>query len=78
MLIKCFKNLATSYPLQVYVEVSKNHNIPLDEVIRGKFRPTIRLLIMYYHHMFQERQKEYEKMEKEQKKNEDKINEMGG
>jgi ABC-type uncharacterized transport system substrate-binding protein len=54
--------------MQVYVEVSANHNIPIVEVIRGKFTPSIRLLIMYYNNKFRTEQKEIEKMEKELEK----------
>lgn len=54
--------------MQVYIEVSKNHNIPLDEVIRGKFTPSIRLLIMYYNNKFRLEEKEIQKIEKEHEK----------
>lgn len=54
--------------MQVYVEVSKNHGYSIAEVIRGKFTPEINLLIRYYNHKFRVEQKEYEKMEKEMKK----------
>jgi len=59
--------------MRVYVEVSKNHGYTISEVIRGKFTPEIRLLIMYYNHMFHLEQQEYERMEKEMKKQEKKI-----
>lgn len=67
---KCFKNLIKSYPFQVYVEVSKNHGYTITEVIRGKFIPEIRILIMYYNNKFRLEEKEYKKMEKELKQNE--------
>ena len=51
--------------MQVYVEVSKNHNFTIEEVIRGKFTPQIRLLIMYYSNKFRMEQKEYEEMKEE-------------
>lgn len=51
--------------MQVYVEVSKNHGYSIGEVIRGKFDPEIRLLIMYYNHVFRLEQKEYEKMKEQ-------------
>lgn len=38
------------------------------DVIRLKFRPDIKLLLMYYNHQFRLEQHEYEKMEEEQKK----------
>ena len=63
--------------MHVYVTVSKNHNIPLDEVIRGKFTPVIRMLIMYYNHQFQLEKREYEKMEEERKQMERKNNMKG-
>lgn len=48
--------------MRVYVEVSKNHGYTIGEVIRGKFNPEIKLLIMYYNHVFRQEQKEYEEM----------------
>jgi len=54
--------------MRVYVEVSKNHNIPFLEVVKGQFRPEIRILIMYYNYMFRLEQQEYERMEREMKK----------
>ena len=60
--------------MRVYVEVSKNHNYTLDEVIRGKFTPTIRLLLMYYNHQFLLEQQEYERIEKENQKLRDETN----
>ena len=54
--------------MQVYIEVSKNHNIPIDEVIRKKFTPSIRLLIMYYNNKFRLEEKEAKKIEKQMKK----------
>ena len=56
--------------MQVYVEVSKNHNIPLTRVIREKFTPEIRLLIMYYNNKIRTEQKEYQKMENKMKQEE--------
>ncbi len=55
--------------MQVYVEVSSNHGIPIEEVIRGKFTPSIRLLIMYYNNKFRTEQKEYDEMTEELEKN---------
>ena len=52
--------------MRVYVEVAKNHGYSIGEVIRGKFTPEIKLLIMYYNHVFRLEQEEYEKMKKEQ------------
>jgi hypothetical protein len=48
--------------MRVYVEVSKNHGYSIGEVIRGMYTPEIRLLIMYYNHMFILEQREYEEM----------------
>lgn len=52
--------------MRVYVEVSKNHGYSIGEVIRGKHNPEIKLLIMYYNHVFRQEQHEYEKMKEEQ------------
>jgi hypothetical protein len=54
--------------MQVYVEVSKNHGYSLEYVMRNKFNPEIRLLVMYYNNQFRIEQKEYEKIEQERKK----------
>jgi hypothetical protein len=61
--------------MQVYVEVSKNHGYSIGEVIRGRFTPEIRLLIIHYNHMFRLEQHENEKMIREMKKQE---NNRGG
>lgn len=53
--------------MQVYIEVSKNHNIPIDEVIRKKFTPSIKLLIMYYNHRLNLERKEYKELEEKNK-----------
>ena len=52
--------------MRVYVEVSKNHGYSIGEVIRRKFDPEIKLLIMYYNHVFKTEQHEYEKTKEEQ------------
>ena len=54
--------------MRVYVEVAQNHGYTIGEVIRGKFTPEIKLLIMYYNHMFRLEQKEYEEMKEKQEK----------
>lgn len=54
--------------MRVYVEVSKNHGYNIIDVIRGQFRPDIRLLIIYYNHLFHLEQREYEKLEREMEK----------
>lgn len=54
--------------MQVYIEVSKNHNIPIGQVIREKFRPEMRLLIMYYNHQMYTKMHQAEEMEEEQEK----------
>jgi len=54
--------------MQCYIEVSRNHGYTVTEVIRGKFTPEIKLLLMYYNNKFRTEQKEYEKMEKELEK----------
>ena len=61
-----FKRLVTSYPMKVYVTVSRNHNIPIMDVIMRKFCPDIKLLLMYYNHQFLLEQQEYEEIKEEQ------------
>jgi hypothetical protein len=56
--------------MQVYVEVSRNHGYSLEYVMRNKFNPEIRLLILYYNNKLRLEQKEYEKIEQERKKQE--------
>lgn len=56
--------------MRVYVEVSKNHGYSIGEVIRGKFTPEIKLLIMYYNHVFRLEQQEYEEMKEKAKERE--------
>ncbi len=58
--------------MQVFVEVSKNHHYSLEYVMRNRFNPEIKLLIMYYNNKFRTEQKEYEKLEAERKKMEKK------
>lgn len=54
--------------MRCYIEVSKNHNYRIGEVIQRKFEPEIQLLIRYYSNQFYEEYHEYERIEKEQKK----------
>ncbi len=55
--------------MRVYVEVSKNHGYTIGEVIRGKFTPEIKLLLMYYNNQFILEKREYEKMKEENEEN---------
>jgi hypothetical protein len=52
----------------IYVKVSEHLSIPVSEVIRRKFEPDFRVLIMYYHNQLIEEEKAYEKQQKEIKK----------
>ena len=54
--------------MRVYMTVSEKHNIPVSEVIRGKFDPEIQLYILYYNHLFRTEQEEYEGMIEEQER----------
>ena len=54
--------------MRVYMTVSEKHNIPVSEVIRGKFDPEIQLYIRYYNHLFRTEQEEYEGMIEEQER----------
>lgn len=60
--------------MRVYVEVSKNHNIPIMDVIMNKFSPDIRLLLMYYNYRFMLEHKEYERMMREQEEIKREVN----
>lgn len=55
--------------MRVYVEVSKNHNYKLEYVIRHKFDPEIKILLMYYNNLFRIEAAEMEKMKKDAEKN---------
>lgn len=59
--------------MHIYVQVSSNHGYSLEYVLRNKFNPEIRLLIMYYNHKTLLEQKEYEKMEEERIKHENNL-----
>ena len=62
--------------MRVYVEVSKNHNYSIDYVIKHKFDPEIKILLMYYNNLFRLEAAEVEKMKKETEKNNTNINEV--
>lgn len=59
--------------LQVYVEVSKNHGYSIGYVMKHKFDPEIKLLIMYYNNLFREQENEYKRFMEEQEKQKEKI-----
>ena len=59
--------------MRCYVEVSKNHGYDIGDVIRRKFDPEIQLLLRYYSYVFYTEYHEYEKIEEERKKNEEKT-----
>ena len=60
--------------MRVYMTVSEKHNMPVSEVIRGKFDPEIQLYIRYYNHLFQAEQEEYEEMKAEQERQLGEVN----
>ena len=72
----CFAHLIKSYQMKVYVEVSKNHNYSIEYVIRHKFDPEIKILLMYYNNLFRMEAAEVEKMKNETEKNKSNINEV--
>lgn len=50
----------------VYFEVSKHLNCSPYYVIKNKFRPDIKFLIMKYSHILRQKQKEYEEIKEHQ------------
>ena len=49
---------------EVYVKVARHLNMPIIDVIRGKFDYNIRLLIMYYTRKIREEQEEIREIQK--------------
>lgn len=62
-----FEMINTRY-FQVYFEVSKHLGVPISQVIKNKFLPDYRILIMKYNYDLELKIKEAERMEKESKK----------
>ena len=54
--------------MRVYIEVSKNHGYNIGYVIKNKFKPEIKLLIMYYNNLFIMEAQELERIKKENEK----------
>ena len=59
-----FFQITDSFMFEVYVKVSRHLNIPIIDVIRGKFDYNIRLLIMYYTRKIREEQEEIREIRK--------------
>lgn len=53
---------------QIYFEVSKHLGVPISQVIKNKFLPDYRILIMKYNYDLELKIKEAKKIEKESKK----------
>jgi len=60
--------LVNSFMGDVYFEVSKHLRCSPYYVIKNKFRPDIRFLIMKYTQILRTKQKEYERIKEEQDK----------
>ena len=54
---------------QIYFEVSKHLGVPISEVIKNKFLPDYRILIMKYNYDLELKIREAERQKKEMKKN---------
>lgn len=52
----------------MYFEVSKHLGVPISEVVKNKFLPDYRILIMKYNYDLELKIKEAKKIEKESKK----------
>jgi hypothetical protein len=54
---------------QVYFEVSKHLGVPISEVVKNKFSPDYRILIMKYNYDLELKIREAKRIEDESKKN---------
>lgn len=54
---------------QVYFEVSKHLGVPISQVIKNKFLPDYRILIMKYNYDLELKTREAKRIEEESKKN---------
>ena len=60
--------MTNSYWFEVYFRVSKHLGCVISDVIRNKFNPDYRVLIMKYHQQLQAEIRESERIRKESKK----------
>lgn len=60
--------MVKSRHFQVYFEVSKHLGCPISEVIKNKFHPDYRVLIMKYNYDLELQLREAEKIKEESKK----------
>ena len=68
MWLRTYFEMINSRYFQVYFEVAKHLGCTVSEVIRNKFQPDYRVLIMKYNYDLEIRIREAEKLKKEQKK----------
>ena len=68
MWLRTYFEMINSRHFQIYFEVSQHLGCTVSEVIRNKFQPDIRVLIMKYNYDLEIRIREAEKIKKEQKK----------
>ena len=68
LLTNYFEMIRTRY-FQIYFEVSKHLGVPISEVIKNKFLPDYRILIMKYNYDLELKIREAERQKKEMKKN---------
>lgn len=57
--------LIKSFVGQVYFRVSKHLSIPISQVIREKFHPDMKLLIMFYSEEIRQEQREIQKIKEQ-------------
>jgi hypothetical protein len=62
-----FFQLATSWQGEIYFRISQNHNYSIPYIIKHKFTPEIRFLIIKYHQQLLNEKEEAEKLEREMK-----------
>ena len=57
--------LIKSFVGQVYFRVSKHLSIPISQVIREKFNPDMKLLIMFYSEEIRQEQREIQQLKEQ-------------
>lgn len=61
--LRNYFQMVNSFPGDLYFEVSKHLGWPISRVIREKFTPDVKFLLMKYAQILRNRQKAYDEME---------------
>ena len=65
LILKNYFQLANSFVGDLYFEVSKHLGKPPSWVMKHKFTPDVKFLLLKYAHILRTRKKEYERMKDE-------------